>query len=456
MTEQENKPEMPTISSAVKNIAHTAAKLYSKLSSPMTNLPQRSHTPIPISTNILIVGGAYAGIAALRALQINLSSRIPKDGNKISITLVEPKDGLLNILGISRSIVSTQFAQTQYIPFNKLDHIRFNSIISDDVSKQHYDSSWFTQAGDAYENQLQLNFIHGRITSLDLQSAEYTLNNSTTETGKIEFDYVIMASGRDRNWPTTPLANTQQQFLDEVGRAKSQIEQANIISIIGAGAVGTEIAGDIKTAYPDKTVNLIHPHEHFPPEPLSLEFKTMVQDSIERSGVNIYLNTRIEKVLDDNNNLLTTSQKVIESDLNFHCCSKHNNTLFLSPQLQDYIVNGQVNTNDYLQLTNPNTHLTQENFFVVCDLVNFPIIKSAGWAMYMGRQVANNITSLIFDATLVEPMPDLSSMPYGMVIVGGNEEIISELLGDVQLNHEGYKKEYLDYCIGKVRATLDV
>lgn len=76
--------------------------------------------------------------------------------------------------------------------------------------------------------------------------------------------------------------------------------------------------------------------------------------------------------------------------------------------------------------------------------------------MYMGRQVANNITSLIFDATLVEPMPDLSSMPYGMVIVGGNEEIISELLGDVQLNHEGYKKEYLDYCIGKVRATLDV
>ncbi|CCG23928.1 hypothetical protein CORT_0E03400 [Candida orthopsilosis Co 90-125] len=450
MTEQGETPEMTIISSTIKSAVQTA-KSYSKLSTPMTNLPQRSHIPIPLRTNILIVGGAYAGIAALRALQVNLTSRIPKDGNKISITLVEPKDGLLNILGISRSIVSPQFAQTQYVSFNKLDHIRFNSIISDDDSEEHYDPSWFSKD----DEQLQLNFIHGRITSLDLSSAEYTLNNSTTTTGKIDFDYVIMASGRDRNWPTTPLANTQQQFLDEVGRAKEQIENANIISIIGAGAVGTEIAGDIKTAYPDKTVNLIHPHEHFPPEPLSLEFKTMVQDSIERAGVNIYLNTRIEKVL-DNNNLLTTTQKIIESELNFHCCSKHNNTSFLPQQLQNHIINGQVNTNDYLQLTTPQNQHSQENFFVIGDLVNFPIIKSAGWAMYMGRQVANNITSLIFDGVLVETMPDLSKMPYGMVIVGGNEEIISELSGDVQLNHEGYKKEYLDYCIGKVRATLDV
>ncbi|KAI5968354.1 hypothetical protein KGF57_000213 [Candida theae] len=449
MTEQDEIPEMASIKSGIKTIV-PAAKSYTQLMVPMTNLPQRSHSAIPLKTNVLIVGGAYAGIAALRALQINLSSRIPSNGSKISVTLVEPKDGLLNILGISRSIVSPQFAQTQYIPFNKLDHLRFHSIISEDDSESRYDSSWFND-----DDKVQLNFIHGRITSLGSQSAEYTLHSSTSGVAKIDFDYVVMASGRDRNWPTTPHATTQQQFIDEVTKAKDSIDKANTVSIIGAGAVGTEIAGDIKTAYPGKTVNLVHPHEHFPPEPLSLEFKTMVQDSIERAGVNIYLNTRIEKVL-DNNNLLTTTQKVIESELNFHCCSKHNNTSFLTPQLQKHIVNGQVNTNEYLQLTDPATQLSHPNFFVVGDLVNFAIIKSAGWAMYMGRQVANNITSLIFDEKLVEPMPDLTSMPYGMVIVGGNEEIISELSGDVQLNHEGYKKEYLDYCIGKVRATLDV
>ncbi|KAI5970549.1 VTC4 [Candida margitis] len=419
-------------------------KSYKQLSAPTTNLPQRSHSPIPLTTNILIIGGAYAGIAALRALQLKLSPRIPKGGNPISITIVEPKDGFLNILGISRSIVSPSFAETQYLRFTQLNNIGFTNIISDDDIE-----------GPICENSSQVIFVHGKVVSLSSQSAEYVLNNNTNK-NRIDFDYVIMASGRDRNWPTTPLANTQQQFLDEISRAKDQIESANIISIIGAGAVGVEIAGDIKTAYPNKIVNLIHPHEHFPPEPLSLEFKTMVQNSIERSGVNIYLNTRIDKEL-DNKNLVTTTQKIIESELNFHCCSKHNNTSFLSSQLQqDYIVNGQVNTNKYLQLQHPTTQATQDHFFVIGDLVNFPIIKSAGWAMYMGRQVANNITSLLFDGELVESMPDLSTMPYGMVIVGGNEEIISELSGDVQLNHEGYKKEYLDYCIGKVRATLDV
>lgn len=61
--------------------------------------------------------------------------------------------------------------------------------------------------------------------------------------------------------------------------------------------------------------------------------------------------------------------------------------------------------------------------------MDFNIIKSAGWAMYMGRQTAHNLTSLIFDSKLVEPLPDLSSIPFGMVLITGNNEIISELSG---------------------------
>ena len=95
-------------------------------------------------------------------------------------------------------------------------------------------------------------------------------------------------------------------------------------------------------------------------------------------------------------------------------------------------------------------------FFVLGDLVELPIIKSAGWAMYMGRQVANNLSNLIFNGIFVEPFPDLNAIPYGMVIVGGNNEIISELAGEVEVDNEHYKQEYEDYCIGKIRATIDM
>ena len=48
-----------------------------------------------------------------------------------------------------------------------------------------------------------------------------------------------------------------------MAKVKQDIERADIVSVIGAGAVGIEIAGDIKTEFPNKTVNLIHPHETF-------------------------------------------------------------------------------------------------------------------------------------------------------------------------------------------------
>ena len=95
------------------------------------------------------------------------------------------------------------------------------------------------------------------------------------------------------------------------------------------------------------------------------------------------------------------------------------------------------------------------NFFVLGDLVELPIIKSAGWAVYR-RQVANNLSNLIFNGIFVEPFPDLNAIPYGMVIVGGNNEIISELGGEVEVDNEHYKQEYEDYCIGKIRATIDM
>ena len=479
----------------------TKTKTLQTLSQP-TKLPKLSHKTTSLKTNILIVGGSFSGLAVLRLLQTNLqehfnqarlSSGASNDETtkRISITLVEPRNGLLNILGIPKSIVDTEFAKTQYLPFNKLNHVRFNNIVSSEKPEVYADKengeTWYVDDDAEEFPDVDVTFVQGTVTYLDDHKAEYVLNDmkddtaedstatatataasAANETGSIDFDYVVMASGRDRNWPTTPSANTMDEYLQDMNKSRSMVENANIISVVGAGAVGIEIAGDIKLRFPEKTVNLVHPHEVFPPEPLSLEFKRLIQDSIERAGVNIYLNTRINRTKSsDTGDLITTETgKTIPSEINFWCTAKHNNIAFLSPEIASkYVAHGQINVNEYLQLhsqvaqgQSTNTTLTTTtvpNFFVLGDLVNLPIIKSAGWAMYMGRQTANNITSLIFEDTLIEPLPDLKEMPRGMVLVGGQEEIVSELAGEVNLNHEGYKKEYLDYCIGKIRATLD-
>ncbi|KAI5955221.1 hypothetical protein KGF54_001782 [Candida jiufengensis] len=459
---------MSTISSnnIINNNPIPATKSYEELLTNSIQLLKFSNKPQNFKTNILVIGGSYAGLSAIRALQLNLTSKLKElkqtnSQKKISITLIEPRNGFLNILGIPKCIVDLKFSETQYIPFNKLDHLRFNHIIS---NNQKFDDSWYVNNLEEWSNFIEINYVQGECTFLDTTIAKYKLNTTTPEQedpkienliGEIEYDFVIMASGRDRNWPTTPKSQTFEIFQNEMSNAYNKISEAETISVIGAGAVGIEIAGDIATKFPQKCINLIHPHDLFPNEPLSVEFKTMVQESIEKCGVNIYLNTRIAKE-ESNGNLTTTTDKIINSNLNIWCNSKYNNLQYLSKSLQNQFISStnQIQTNEYLQLDN--SILTIPYFFVLGDLVNFPIIKSAGWAAFFGRQTSNNITSLIFDGIVVEPIPDLSSMPRGMVLVGGNDEIISELAGDVSLNHEGYKKEYLDYCIGKVRATLDL
>ena len=445
------------------DLAKQPLKGYDNLSTP-TLFNDRNLHPIARSftTNILIVGGAYSGLSALRSLQLHLAEQIQRFKQeqpstpikKLTLTIVEPRNGLLNILGIPKSIVDSAFARTQFIPFKDLNNCKFANIFSD--TPDEYDISWF---GD--DNKwLDINYVHGRVTYLDQHKAQYTLGSPVSEKAIIEFDYVILATGRDRNWPTTPLATTYGQYMLEMDNARQEIANADTISVIGAGAVGIEFAGDIKTEFPHKTVNLIHPHECFPQEPLSNEFKRLTQDSLERAGANVYLNTRIraESIEKRHGDLTTTNNKTIHSNLNIWSCSKHNNIGFLSQHIYENFVtsNKNISINQYLQLYNAETNTTIENFFVLGDLVELPIIKSAGWAMYMGRQVANNLSNLIFNGIFVEPFPDLNAIPYGMVIVGGNNEIISELAGEVEVDNEHYKQEYEDYCIGKIRATIDM
>lgn len=411
------------------------------------------------TTNILVVGGAYAGLSAVRSLAYHFNRRI-KDpfiklkliNSRVSITMVEPKSGLLNILGIPRAIVDEDFAKTQYISFEEFYDLKFDKVVSNQPDVLQNIAT--DQNTGNNEGGFEINFVHGRVTHLDENRAEYQLIESD-ETATINFDYVILASGRDRSWPTTPNAYTTKSYLEEMARSKHEIESHDIISIIGAGAVGIEIAGDIKHHCPNKTVNLMHPHETFPPEPLSTEFQSLTYKSLVNSGVNVYLNTRVSKEL-ENGDLETTTGEIIKSDLNYWCHAHQNNISILSDNLRKDFVTSRNNilVNEYLQVLNKDKKL--DAFFCIGDIVELPIIKSAGWAMYMGRLVANNLVSMILDNILIEPFPDLTQMPRGMVIVAGNGEIVSELSGDVELNHKGYVEEYKDYCIGKIRSTIGV
>lgn len=96
----------------------------------MSSLSALTKSATPISTNILIVGGSYSGLSALVALKNHFQQRPPS--LRISITLIEPKAGLLNVLGVPRAIVDPEFAKTQFVPLQDLHDLYFDHLVSDD------------------------------------------------------------------------------------------------------------------------------------------------------------------------------------------------------------------------------------------------------------------------------------------------------------------------------------
>lgn len=416
----------------------------------LTNsLDSISTNPVDFSTNILIIGGSYAGLSALVALKNHLTQRASQD--KIHVTLLEPKAGLLNVLGIPRAIVDTEFAKTQYIPFQDLHDIHFDRLVSNDKYVVDNLGQLISQNNNSY---IDITYVQGSAISFNESVAEYHLNDDSRNSGKIDFDFVVVASGRNRSWPTSPSAYNYESYMKEMEVFNDNVRKCDIITVVGAGAVGIEIAGDIKTKYPEKVVNLIHPHGTFPPEPLTEKFREAIRDSLERAKVNVMTGLRVKKTGDLKKIEFTTGGS-IKTDFTYWCSSFQNNTNIFADNFESYVSpKNNVYVNEYLQLFHPESKQLVKNVFCVGDLVEIPIIKSAGWALYMGRQVANNLTSLIFDDQLVEEFPDITQMPRGMVLVAGNGEIISELTGQVELNHKGYVEEYKDYCIGKIRATL--
>lgn len=400
-------------------------------------------------TNVLIVGGAYAGLAALVALKNHLKERAKLQ--KVSVTIVEPKAGLLNILGIPRAIVDTDFAKTQFVPFENLEDISFDFVISNDA----FVIDTLGKSAKPNNNDfIEVTYVQGSICDLKSRTASYHLNYTPEKLGKIEFNYLVIAAGRNRHWPTSPVAYNYDSYMKEMVGFRQQIDCCQKIGVIGAGAVGIEIAGDIKSKCPEKEVFLIHPHENFPPEPLPDNFKDLTKNSLERGKVKVMTGYRVESELKDHE-LKFTNGETLKTDFNYWCNKFHNNTNILSSELTPFVSEkNNIYVNDYLQLTHPKTRVQHLHIFAIGDLVELPIIKSAGWALYMGRQVANNIVSLIFDGVLIEPMPDLTQMPKGMVLVAGNNELVSSLDGVLELNNKLYVEEYKDYCIGKIRATL--
>lgn len=157
---------------------------------------------------ILIVGGGYAGTTLARALDA-----------VAEVVLIEPREAFVHNVAAIRAIVDPSITDRIILPYDRL-----------------------LKRGKV---------VRGRVTGI--ADTGIILADGSSLTG----DVIVLATGSTYAAPFKPAGDDMTSFRAALDAEHQRLAAAQSVAIIGAGAVGTELAGEIAAGTAGKRVTLI-------------------------------------------------------------------------------------------------------------------------------------------------------------------------------------------------------
>ncbi|KAL2268225.1 hypothetical protein VTJ83DRAFT_3071 [Remersonia thermophila] len=342
--------------------------------------------PEPQPFRVLIAGGSYGGLAVavnLQDLCRGLPARSgpqPEDGEApptaapqipIDITIVDERDGYYHTIGTPLALASESFADKFWIKYADIPALRAPN----------------------------LRVLHGSFKSVDPERkvATYVPHGSTDAPLGLLYDYFVAATGLRRAWPVVPQSLRRKQYLFEMGdHTRAMASARHGVLVVGGGAVGIEMAAELKTLQPHLNVTLAHSRDTLlSSEPLPDEFKQRTLDLLRETGVDVLLSHRVERaeeVKDDAGNLclrvhFTNGRSKLVDHVSMAISRPVPSTTFLPPSVLDEEGYVKIRSDLRFPADAPNSTV----HFAVGDLVRWSGIKRCGAAMHMGYYAAHNI-----------------------------------------------------------------
>jgi len=291
-----------------------------------------------MKTQVLIIGGGFAGVATAQKLE--------KLG--IKTILVDRKDYFEVTYAVLRDIAAP--------------------------NKNRGNSRKY------YKDLLDGSFVHSGVTEL-------TETRAILENGdSLEFEKVVIASGS--RYPTLPLAKSSNAHSlsarnEELNGYHQKLNTASSVLIIGGGVVGVELAGEIAYAMPNVKVTLGHNTNT-----LLDGFKEKAQNKAFKQlsdlGVEIQFNSRYKQ--QDELYVDEISGRSMNADLTFAATGTRPNNDFLHKNFS-HILNerGLVTVDENLAVT------AQDNFYAIGDIADVGEAKLGYLALEQGKYLATSI-----------------------------------------------------------------
>lgn len=220
---------------------------------------------------IVIVGGGFVGFEVAKGLQ-----------KHADVTLIEQREAFSLQPATIRSLVDPSLINKLLIPYDKL-------------------------------------LSHGRVLRARVVSIQFdsvTLADGTM----VAADYILVATGSTYAAPFKPSGESVEDFVRSSKETGKLLADAKTVAIVGAGAVGTELAGEIATAQPGKKITLISSENSLFPLYNRRLGKSLAQ-KLSALGVDVVFGQRAEDLQQTgapfSGSITLTNGNKIEADLIF-------------------------------------------------------------------------------------------------------------------------------------------
>jgi NADH dehydrogenase FAD-containing subunit len=225
---------------------------------------------------VAVIGGGYGGIFASRALD-----------DKADVVLIEPREAFQHNVAALRALVAPDWVERIFLPYDRL--LRNGRVVRDHA----------------------VEVSPGRVR---LASG-----------GELRPDYIVLATGSAYPFPAKALETDRSEAVARYRAAHKALADAPRVMLLGAGAVGVELAGEIAAAWPDKQIVLVDAGDDILPGPFDPRVRAQAHRHLDELGVRRVLGSPLsalpQTAAGEPGSFTVTSQagQTVEADLWFQC-----------------------------------------------------------------------------------------------------------------------------------------
>ncbi|CDS08253.1 hypothetical protein LRAMOSA02201 [Lichtheimia ramosa] len=270
--------------------------------------------------------------------------------------------------------------------------------------------------------------VTARVTAIHKNHVE--LDRHVPEFGtRIEFDYLLYGAGTTIPQPGRLLPETKAEGISTLKQYQKVIRESKQPIIIGGGAVGLELAAEIKEEYPDKHVTLIHSRSRYMAR-YKQSLDTFTYGILKKLGVRQVMGQRVNlpeggfplevKPVE----VTTTTGKKIQGDLAILCIGMTPNSELLG-KLSPKSVNKQtkfVKVKSTMQIDDDE----YPHIFAAGDVIEHTDVKTGHFAWMQGLTALANILKLINGGSYDDLEPYVSKDVALIKIALGEKEAVMQ------------------------------